>query len=114
MAKTRIAIVGLGKIARDQHVPALAASTELELAGVASPHNKLEGVPSYSDIETLLEGAPDIEAVSLCTTPQVRYGIARFALQRGLHVLLEKPPGVTISEVQALAAAADREQVALF
>src|SRR5882757_6253002 len=114
MAKTRIAIVGLGKIARDQHIPALAASDAFELVGVASPHNKLDGVPSYSDIETLLDAMPDIAAVSLCTTPQVRYAAARFALQRGVHVLLEKPPGVTVSEVLALAELAARNNAALF
>lgn len=114
MAKTRIAIVGLGKIARDQHVPALAASDAFELVGVASPHNKLDGVPSYSDIETLFGAVPDIAAVSLCTTPQVRYDAARFALQRGVHVLLEKPPGVTVSEVLALVALAGKNNAALF
>src|SRR6266404_393390 len=114
MAKTRIAIVGLGKIARDQHIPALAASDAFELVGVASPHNKLDGVPSYADIEALLEAVPGIEGVSLCTTPQVRYAAARFALQRGLHVLLEKPPGVTVSEVLALAVLAAKSNVALF
>ncbi len=114
MARTRIAIVGLGKIARDQHIPALAASGAFELVGVASPHNKLDGVPSYGDIETLLQAVPGIEAVSLCTTPQVRYAAARFALQRGMHVLLEKPPGVTVSEVLALSALAGKNNAALF
>jgi D-galactose 1-dehydrogenase len=114
MSKTRIAIVGLGKIARDQHIPALAASDAFELVGVASPHSKLEGVPSYSDIETLLQAVPGIAAVSLCTTPQVRYAAARFALQRGVHVLLEKPPGVTVSEVLALAALATKNNTTLF
>src|ERR1700730_6291313 len=114
MAKTRIAIVGLGKIARDQHIPALAASDAFDLVGVASPHNKLDGVPSYGDIEALLRAVPHIEAVSLCTTPQVRCAAARFALQRGLHVLLEKPPGVTVSEVLALAALAEKNNAALF
>jgi D-galactose 1-dehydrogenase len=114
MAKTRLAIVGLGKIARDQHLPALAASDAFELAGIASPHDKLAGVPSYDDIETLLRAVPDIAAVSLCTTPQARFDIARFALERGLHVLLEKPPGVTVSEVLHLAALAPQRNVALF
>lgn len=114
MAKTRIAIVGLGKIARDQHIPALAASDAFELVGVASPHNKLDGVPSYGDMETLFGAVPGIAAVALCTTPQVRYAAARFALQRGVHVLLEKPPGVTVSEVLALAALAGKTNAALF
>jgi len=114
MARTRLAIIGLGKIARDQHIPALAGSDAFELVGVASPHNKLAGVPSHEDIGTLLQAVPDIAAVALCTTPQVRYDIARFALERGLHVLLEKPPGVTVSEVHALSALARKSNVALF
>jgi D-galactose 1-dehydrogenase len=114
MAKTKIAIVGLGKIARDQHVPALAASDAFELAGVASPHNELDGVPSYGDIQALLHAVPDIAAVALCTTPQVRYETAAYALKRGVHVLLEKPPGVTVSEVLALAELAAGKNAALF
>jgi D-galactose 1-dehydrogenase len=114
MQKTRIAIVGLGKIARDQHIPSIAASGAFELAAVASPHHALDGVPSYSSTEALLDAIPDVAAVALCTTPQVRYDIARLALQHGCHVLLEKPPGVTLSEVHALADLAQRRGVVLF
>jgi D-galactose 1-dehydrogenase len=114
MTKIKLAIVGLGKIARDQHLPALAASDAFELVGVASPHNALAGVPSFKDLESLLKAVPKIDAVSLCTTPQVRFDIARLALQRGLHVLLEKPPGATVSEVLALAALTNEKKVTLF
>ena len=114
MAKIKLAIVGLGKIARDQHLPSLAASDAFELVGVASPHNALDGVPSFADLGSLLDAVPGIDAVSLCTTPQVRYEIARLALQRGLHVLLEKPPGATVSEVVALAQLANEKMVSLF
>jgi D-galactose 1-dehydrogenase len=114
MAKIKIAIVGLGKIARDQHTPSLKASDEFELIAVASPHGRLDGVPSFGDIDTLLQAMPDVAAVALCTTPQVRYEIARHALQRGRHVLLEKPPGVTVSEVLALVDLAKQKGVTLF
>ena len=114
MAKIKIAIVGLGKIARDQHVPSLQSSDAFELVAVASPHRKLDGVPDFSDIETLLCAMPEVTAVALCTTPQVRYDIARFALQQGRHVLLENPPGVTVSEVLALADLAKQRRVTLF
>jgi len=114
MAKTKIALVGLGKIARDQHIPALAANDDFELVAVASPNNKLTGLPNFNDLPTLIESMPEVAAVALCTTPQVRYDIARYALQQGLHVLLEKPPGVTVSEVLALAELAKQKDVALF
>ena len=97
-----IAIVGLGKIARDQHVPSLAATDAFSLVATASPHHALEHVPAFPDIGALLDARPDVEAVALCTTPQVRFGIARQALSRGCHVLLEKPPGATLGEVREL------------
>jgi D-galactose 1-dehydrogenase len=114
MSPIKLAIVGLGKIARDQHLPSLASNPNYQLVAVASPHNKLDGVPSYPDIETLLREQPEIEAVSLCTTPQVRYDIARYALEQNRHVMLEKPPGATLNEVTALTDLAQQRQLALF
>jgi D-galactose 1-dehydrogenase len=109
-----IAIVGLGKIARDQHLPALAANKAFRLTAIASPHNKLDSLPSYPSLERLLEAHPDTAAVSLCTTPQVRYEAALRALRHGCHVLLEKPPGITVSEVSALVDVAREKKLVLF
>ena len=103
MKRIKIALVGLGKIARDQHMPALADGDAFELIGVASPNHKWNGLPNYDDLPALIRGLPEVSAVALCTPPQVRYDIARAALEHGLHVLLEKPPGVSVSEVAALA-----------
>jgi len=114
MAPIKIALVGLGKIARDEHIPALRANHAFELTAVASPHHKLEGLPNFGDLAALIAGSPDVTAVALCTPPQVRYDIARQALQAGLHVLLEKPPGVTVSEVVALMEIARQKSVTLF
>src|ERR1700683_1570015 len=114
MARIKIAIVGLGKIARDQHVPTLNANEAFQLMAVASPHAKLEGVPHFTNIKTMLGAIPEIDAVAVCTTPQVRYEIARYALQQNRHVLLEKPPGVTVSEVLALADLAKERGPTLF
>jgi D-galactose 1-dehydrogenase len=114
MTPIKIAIVGLGKIATDQHVPSLARSPDFELVGIASPRGRLDGVRCFPSIEALLREVPQVEAVALCTSPQVRYEIARHALEQGRHVLLEKPPGVTVSEVLALESLARRQGVTLF
>lgn len=114
MPTIKIALVGLGKIARDQHMPALAANDAFELVAVASPHQKSSDLPSFKDLPALIQALPDVSAVALCTPPQVRYEIARYALEQGLHVLLEKPPGVTVSEVAALTHLAQKKGVALF
>jgi len=113
-APINVGLVGLGKIARDQHVPALAADGAFRLLAGASPHSRIEGLTSYPNIQTLLSEVPAITAVALCTTPQARFEAAHYALEQGRHVLLEKPPGMTISEVVALARLAERQRVTLF
>ncbi len=113
MNKIRIALVGVGKIARDQHVPAIAGNPAFELVAAASPHHRLDGVKHFPDIQALLSGVPDLDAVAICTPPQIRYDIARAALNHGRHVMLEKPPGATLNEVSALVDLAKNEGVAL-
>ena len=114
MSAIKLAIVGMGKIARDQHLPALAANPAFELVAVASPNHKLQGVPNYPDIEALLQAVPGVEAVAICTPPQIRYHIAHRCLRHGCHVLLEKPPGATLSEVRALVELAEQRKMTLF
>lgn len=103
----RIAVVGLGKIARDQHLPAIAGDPAFELAATVNPHGEgLEGVPHFHSLDALLDGPHQIDAVALCTPPQSRYALAALAADRGLHLFLEKPPGATLAEVAALRARA--------
>lgn len=109
MARIRIALVGIGKIARDQHVRALAANADFELVAAVSRHHRLDGVPNFSSLADLLDEGPAIDALAICTPPQVRYEIACHALDAGVHVMLEKPPGATLNEVESLRErAADR------
>ena len=115
MDPIRIAVVGVGKIARDQHLPAIAGTPAFSLAATVSPHDPgTEGIPHLSSLGELLEKGPAIDAVALCTPPQVRYELAVQALERGIHVFLEKPPGATLSEVVALCDRADKVGVTLF
>jgi D-galactose 1-dehydrogenase len=110
----RIAIVGFGKIARDQHAPAIAATEGAVLAAVADPNASLAGVPHVATLDELLRDGPPIDAVALCTPPQVRSSLAAMALAAGKHVLLEKPPGATIAELSPLLTAAHAAQRTLF
>ncbi|MGC4391712.1 MULTISPECIES: Gfo/Idh/MocA family protein [unclassified Agrobacterium] len=114
MSATKLAIVGVGKIVRDQHLPAIAGNPDFELICTASRHGAVDGVASYGTIEAMLEAVPDIDAVSLCMPPQYRYEAAYAALNAGKHVFLEKPPGATLSEVQDLVRLADSKGLSLF
>ncbi|MEJ5085560.1 Gfo/Idh/MocA family protein [Brucella pseudogrignonensis] len=109
-----LAIVGLGKIARDQHLPSIEAIDGIQLKAIASRNAGLDGLPSFHDIDQLLESDVAIDAVSLCTPPQGRFQQAYAALSARKHVMLEKPPGATISEVQALKRFAEKQGVTLY
>lgn len=111
----RLAVIGLGKIARDQHLPTIAGNPAFRLSATASPDGPgLAGVPHAASLDALLAAGAEIDAVALCTPPQVRYALAQTALTRGLHVLLEKPPCATLGEVAALEAQAAASGVTLF
>lgn len=112
--RIRLGLVGIGKIARDQHLPALAADGRFDLVATASRNATVDGVPGHADIAELIAGGHDLNAVSLCTPPEGRYEQAVAAIDAGLHVMLEKPPAATISEIAALADRAKAKGVVLF
>ncbi|RTL96581.1 Gfo/Idh/MocA family oxidoreductase [Ancylobacter aquaticus] len=114
MSPIRLALVGLGKIARDQHLPAIAATEGIELVAVASRNASLDGVAHFATLAELLASGEAIDAVALCTPPQGRHDLAAQALSAGKHVLLEKPPGATVSELGPLVAAAEVSGRTLF
>ncbi|NND22282.1 MAG: Gfo/Idh/MocA family oxidoreductase, partial [Silicimonas sp.] len=102
----RIALVGIGKIAIDQHVPAIRASDDWSLGATVSRNGSVDDVEAFRDIDAMLTARPDIGVVSLCLPPVPRFVYALAALKAGRHVMLEKPPGATIAEVQILDAMA--------
>jgi predicted dehydrogenase len=109
-----VGIVGFGKIARDQHLPAIQATEGLELAAVADPVSRTGIVASYPDFAAMLAAHPEIGAVALCMPPCSRAPAARQAIAAGRHVLLEKPSCATVAEAEELARLAREGGVTLF
>ena len=110
----KVALVGIGKIAVDQHVPSISASPDWELAATVSRKGKVDGVEAFTDFAQMLAERPDIPVVSLCLPPQPRFPYAEAALKAGRHVMLEKPPGQSLAEVHALEALARDMGVTLY
>jgi D-galactose 1-dehydrogenase len=110
----RIAIVGFGEIARRQHLPAIAAVQGATLVAIADPKAAPTHLPHFPGLTELLRDGPQFDAVALCTPPQIRIAQAIIALSAGKHVLLEKPPGKSVSEVAPLRAMADAARLTLF
>jgi L-arabinose 1- dehydrogenase len=109
-----IGIVGVGKIARDQHLPAIAGHAGFKLIAGASRNAQIDGLNNYQSVEAMLAAEPLLQAVSLCAPPQVRFSQASAALAAGKHVMLEKPPGASVAEVGVLAGLAQQNHCSLF
>jgi D-galactose 1-dehydrogenase len=98
----RMGIVGVGKIARDQHIPCIGAHPGFKLLAVASRNNAVEGIASYPSLEGMLAGSAELDAVAICTPPQAHYEAAKTILASGRHVLMEKPPCASLGQLDGL------------
>ena len=112
MKPIRIAIIGFGKIAADQHVHSIAETGRLEL--VATSSRSGQGVArSFTDWREMIRSVEGLEAVAITTPPAPRFEIARECILAGLHCLLEKPPTTGLAEIAALECLAEAQQVTL-
>ena len=105
MAKYGIGILGYGKIAQDQHVPAIRGVPDFELVAASTSAKDAkapDGAKLFSDVGEFLQ-APGMDVVAICTPPGPRRTLAAQCLAAGKHVLLEKPPAGTVSEVDDIA-----------
>jgi D-galactose 1-dehydrogenase len=112
----KLAIIGLGKIARGSHVPAIGGLGEIELTAAVDPSGVgLPGIAAFASCEELLGTyRGSLDAVAICTPPAPRFAIAKKCLEAGLHVLLEKPPATTVGEASCLLALAQHRGVTAF
>ncbi|HEX3141940.1 MAG TPA: Gfo/Idh/MocA family oxidoreductase [Rhizobacter sp.] len=112
--RLKLGLLGIGKIARDQHIPALMVSSDFELVACASRNACVDGVANFTDLETMLAEMPQLDCVSICTPPQAHFAAALTALRAGKHVMLEKPPTATTRQISLLAGEAAQHGRTLF
>jgi myo-inositol 2-dehydrogenase / D-chiro-inositol 1-dehydrogenase len=107
--RVRIALVGLGGIAIEGHLPALARSPDVDIAALVDPDPRRRalaawqapGVPVHHDVEAVFAD-DSISAVVLATPPWVTTNLVRESLTRGLFCLAEKPLGIDTATTRTL------------
>ena len=84
MAKRKIAVIGVGKIAVDQHLPVIDRSDDFKVAATVSTrmiaHN---GLPVFKTPSELYTAMPEVDLVAICTPPGVRHAYLREAIDAG-------------------------------
>jgi predicted dehydrogenase len=108
----------LGQIVRAQHAPFLLSpsnDTGLELVAAVSPNSRLPDFAGrqYPSLAEMLAAEPEVSAVSIASPTMTHAALAREAITAGRHVLLEKPPTTTLSELRDLARLAEARRVVL-
>jgi predicted dehydrogenase len=119
----RGAIVGFGFIAERGHAPAYASlGGAFEIAAVADAcparrevaRAKLPGARVYASHNELFAKEKGLDFADVCAPPAVHAQIATAALERGLHVLCEKPMATRLDDARAMVSAARRAKRTLF
>lgn len=112
MTGYRGAIVGLGGIATQSHLPAFrtaALASRFQIVAAVDPARAAEGIveglPVYADIGQLVAERA-IDFVDIATPTASHVPLARWALEHDLHVLCEKPVALTRDDAETLAALA--------
>jgi predicted dehydrogenase len=111
MKELRLAVVGVGHLGR-YHARVAASLSGVAMVGVHDHHpGRAEEIarefslPILPDLESV---AGEAEAVVVATPTVTHAEIAGFFLDRGLHVLVEKPIAASVSEADDLLARASR------
>src|SRR5205823_7881404 len=105
--------VGGGLVAQAEHLPYLAQFRDrFELAALVEPSATVRealaaryGIPAtYADYRSLLD-AGGLDAVVICSPAGTHAEVALAALDAGLHVFVEKPMCITLTDADAIVAA---------
>lgn len=104
--KVKVGIIGTGWIA-DAHINAYKKMPDVEIVAGADlvpgkaeaffKKHGIENVRCYNSHKELLDNE-DVDAVSVCTYNRTHAECTIYALNKGVHVMLEKPMCVTIEE----------------
>lgn len=109
----RGAVIGLGNVAIHGHLPAWLGRPDVRImaAADAGPAQRVEcearlpGARWYDSPEDLLAGEP-LDFVDISTPPSSHAPLIQRALERGLHVLCEKPLVSSPAELRSVSHAA--------
>jgi predicted dehydrogenase len=107
----RLGAVGAGWWATSNHFPIFAARDDVDLVGVcglgdlSAVRDEFGFGFATSDVDALLDAG--LDAVVVTTPHDLHYDVAAKALDRGLHVLCEKPMTLKAAEAWDLVARAE-------
>ncbi len=113
----RVGVAGVG-VMGSNHARVLADLAGVKLAGIVDPDRKQRdfvsnalGCPGFTEIEGLL--AAGVDALTIAAPTHLHIELAMAAIERGVHVMVEKPIASSVEEGNAIITAARRAGITL-
>jgi len=115
--KVRIGVIGAGWFASRRHLPAIVESSDGVLVALCRRNEEMlrkmaehfEVEKTFTDYRQMLDEV-EMDGVLVATPHALHYEQAKYALERGLHVLLEKPMTVKTEDARDLVRAAEEKE----
>lgn len=111
----KAAVIGGGFIG-NAHVEALRRLGDVDVVGLCDEYHirekaeKLNIPHAYTDFRQMMDEL-ELDAVHICTPNHTHYSIAHYAIEKGIHVVCEKPFTSTLEEARELAELAAKNKV---
>jgi predicted dehydrogenase len=118
-ARLRVAVVGCGAVTEQFHLPVLAGHDGVVISALVDPNAaRAEKLAKLYNVATVLASADHLDRTNadaaLLATPAFLHAPGSIALMRkGLHVLVEKPMALGLSDAVEMVAAAKDNRVVL-
>ncbi|WP_160646641.1 Gfo/Idh/MocA family protein [Chengkuizengella marina] len=118
--KLKVGVIGTGAIAQNRHIPEYKKNRFVELVGVVDANvsrakevaHKFYIQHYYQNVKELIENQ-DLDIISICTPNHTHKEIAEVCLNKGIHVLCEKPLSTHYKDALALIKLAEEKNVFL-
>jgi len=112
----KIGVIGCGTVSSYGHLPNIAASPDWELSAVVDKSDtrlqevktKYGPISTFKTYQDMLENT-DLDAVTVATHIDSHCEITCAALEKGRHVLCEKPMATTVEDCQKMVATAQEQ-----
>ena len=107
--KLRVGVIGCGWVSQNRHIPSYKLNPKCQIVAVADRRKDIANKVStgfkipkaYDDIDLFFE-KEELDLVSVCTPPWSHSEYSLKSIERGWHVITEKPMAMNIDEADKM------------
>jgi len=118
--KLRVAVVGVGSIAVESHLPVFKNLKDVEVAAICDKRvSAAKECASQFGIKNVFGDMADmlskekLDVVDICTPPRTHVSLSIQAMEAGCHVLVEKPMATSVQEADKMVDSSKKHNVKL-